>query len=128
MSYELTGRLIEIYETQQISDRFRKREFVIEKQETGSGGYEFVETIKFQLVQDRCEALDQIEKGTEVKVHFNIKGRRWEKEGKVNYFNNLEAWRIEAAEDAVQAPPPDLAGGSMMDSPDGPEPPDDLPF
>ena len=28
-------------------------------------------------------------------MNFNIRGRKWEKDGKVNYFSNLEAWRIE---------------------------------
>jgi hypothetical protein len=32
-----------------------------------------------------------------VKVSFNIKGNRWEKDGKVNYITNLDAWRIEPA-------------------------------
>ena len=31
----------------------------------------------------------------EVKISFNIRGRKWEKDGKVSYFTNLEAWRIE---------------------------------
>jgi hypothetical protein len=28
-------------------------------------------------------------------VYFNIKGSKWEKDGKVNYITNLDAWRIE---------------------------------
>jgi hypothetical protein len=30
-----------------------------------------------------------------VKVLFNIKGSKWEKEGKTNYITNLDAWKIE---------------------------------
>ena len=29
-------------------------------------------------------------------MHFNIKGTKWEKDGKVSYFTNLDAWRVEA--------------------------------
>nr|NQU92646.1 hypothetical protein [Bacteroidota bacterium] len=49
-------------------------------------------------------------------------GRRWEKNGQVSYFNNLEAWKIEKmAVEGHAAPPPE-----MDDIP--PEPTDDLPF
>jgi len=33
-------------------------------------------------------------------VYFNIKGSKWEKEGKVNYITNLDAWRIEQVSNA----------------------------
>jgi len=46
-------------------------------------------------VQDKCDIIDNSYLNTEVKVFFNIKGNRWEKEGKVNYFTNLDAWKIE---------------------------------
>lgn len=94
MAFELAGKLIVKGETQQVSDRFKKREFVVEKEEEGRG-QTFVDTIKFQLTQDRCDLLEGINLNDEVKVSFNIKGNRWEKNGNVNYFVNLDAWRIE---------------------------------
>lgn len=123
MSFEITGKLIEKYDTVQVTERFRKREFVIEKREN-VGSSEFVDMIKFQLSQDRCEALDNFNPGEDIKVAFNIRGRRWEKDGRVNYFNNLEAWRIEklADENLPETPPPH----TMDDIP--PEEGDDLPF
>ena len=39
---------------------------------------------------------DRFNIGDEVKVSFNLKGTRWEKDGKVNYFTNLDAWRMES--------------------------------
>ena len=83
-----------------ISDKFKKREFVIEvENEKNSDWNDF---IKFQLTQDRTELLDTVSLNDVIKVSFNIKGRKWEKDGKINYFSNLEAWRIEkvASEDA----------------------------
>ena len=47
--------------------------------------------------------------GEPVKVSFNVRGRKWEKDGKVNYFSNLEAWRLEkvqASTDPGTPPPP----------------------
>lgn len=126
MSFEITGKIIEKFNTQQVTDRFRKREFVLETRET-AGTSEFVETIKFQLTQDRCDLIDNISVGDDAKVSFNIRGRRWEKNGQVSYFNNLEAWRIEKAAQPVQEeempPPPDVE-----DAPAEDEPTDDLPF
>lgn len=94
MSFELQGKLLEIYNTAEISATFKKREFVLERSESNVGRI-FTDTIKFQLIQDKCQLLDSFQIGDEVKVSFNIKGTKWEKEGRVNYFNNLDAWRIE---------------------------------
>ena len=126
MSFELTGKLIEKFDIQQVTDNFKKREFVLEKVENASGR-EFIETIKFQLTQDRCNQLDNYEVNSTLKVTFNIKGRRWEKNGTVNYFNNLEAWRIEAVSgESFQqdAPPPTEADFIVS----GDDQNDDLPF
>ena len=94
MSFEINGKLYEKNDTVPVTDKFRKREFVIEKTEASNSG-EFTELIKFQLTQDRCDKLDNYNVNDEIKVSFNIKGRKWEKDGKVSYFTNLEAWRIE---------------------------------
>lgn len=96
MSYELKGKLKEIFATEEVSDTFKKREFVVETSET-VGDDTYTEEIKCQLVQDKCSALDNLKKGDEVNVSFNIKGRRWEnKEGKVMYFTNIDAWKVES--------------------------------
>ena len=104
MSFELTGKLIVKFDIQQITDSFQKREFVIEKTKNANGR-DYTETIKFQLTQDRCDLIDKFQLNTDIKVHFNIKGRKWEKNGNVNYFTNLEAWRIESAEQTMDTPP-----------------------
>ncbi|TFG89730.1 MAG: DUF3127 domain-containing protein [Candidatus Atribacteria bacterium] len=95
MSFEINGRLAEKFETQQVSDRFMKREFVLEIKSASATGYEFVDFIKFQSTQDKCAMIDQVNVDDTVKVSFNLRGRKWEKDGQVSYFTNLEAWRIE---------------------------------
>ncbi len=124
MSFELTGRLIEKLDIQQITDSFQKREFVVEKTENANGR-DFVETIKFQLTQDRCDLIEKFQLNTDIKVQFNIKGRKWEKNGNVSYFTNLEAWRIESADQSMNTntPPPQ----TEVDIPPPPEE-EDLPF
>jgi hypothetical protein len=94
MAFEITGKVIDISPINQVSDKFRKREFVIEKKETG-GAAVFIDYIKFQLVQDKCELINDSFMNEDIKIWFNLKGNRWERDGKVNYFTNLDAWKIE---------------------------------
>jgi hypothetical protein len=94
MSFEVTGRLVAIYATVQRTESFRTREFVIEKSED-INGRTITNYIKFQAVQDRTAILDKMKVGEEVKVHFNLKGTKWMKDGRENYITNLDAWRIE---------------------------------
>ncbi len=131
MSFELTGKLIEKYDVIQVSDRFRKREFVIMITSERSG-MEFTDYAKFQLTQDRCDLIDPYNLNDEIKVSFDISGNKWEKEGKVTYFTNLRAWKIEPAGGEQQAPPPDPfeegAGEGLTPPPEEGGPEDDLPF
>jgi hypothetical protein len=101
------------YDTQQVNDRFKKREFVLEMTEEINGNV-YTNYAKMQLVQQKCEILDRFNEGDTVKVSFNLKGNRWEKDGKVSYITNLDAWRVEAASAQVVATPqPVGAYGNM---------------
>jgi hypothetical protein len=96
MAFEITGKVIEIYPVVQVSDKFRKREFVIEKKESGNTAV-FIDYLKFQLVQDKCDLINESFLQEEIKIFFNLKGNKWERDGKINYFTNLDAWKIEKA-------------------------------
>ncbi len=125
MNYEVTGRLIQKEDTQRISDRFQKREFVIEVENEKNPQWN--DFVKIQLIQDRCDLLENIQLNEEIKVYFNLRGRKWENKGQVTYFTNLEGWRIEKVqpqESAVQTAPPPY---KIEDIPPMPEA-DDLPF
>ena len=94
MSYELSGKLIAKYDTVQRTETFKTREFVVEKSED-INGRTITNYVKFQSVQDKTNIVDKLSIGDEIKVYFNIKGSKWEKDGKTNYITNLDAWRIE---------------------------------
>ena len=129
MSYELTGKLVDKMDTEQVKDNFRKREFVVETNEK-SGTMVFTEIIKFQLVQDKCELIDSFNLNDNITVHFNIRGRKWEKNGNVSYFTNLDAWRIEPANQSSAAPGSSSAPQAPPSAPQGNFPPpgeDDVP-
>ena len=94
MSYELTGKLVAKYDVVQRTETFKVREFAVEKTED-INGRTITNYAKFQCVQDKTNIIDRVNIGDEIKVYFNIKGSKWEKDGKVNYITNLDAWRIE---------------------------------
>ena len=100
MNLEITGKLIEKYDTQVVSDRFKKREFVLELVEEVNGS-PYTNYAKMQLVQNKCEILDRFNTGDTLRVNFNIKGNRYEKDGRTSYFSNLDAWRLEKADAAA---------------------------
>ncbi len=122
---EIQGKLIEIFETQQVSDRFRKREFVLEY----ATNPEYPEFLKFELVQDRCEQLDGFQVNETLQVRFDLKGRRWtDRQGQVKYFNSLQAWQLSRLQADAQpsSEPPSVP--QDMPLPEPPPPGDDLPF
>lgn len=94
MSYELTGKLVAKYDEVQRTATFKTREFAVEKTDD-IGGRTVTNYVKFQAVQDKTAIIDRVNIGDEIKVFFNIKGSKWEKDGKTNYITNLDAWRIE---------------------------------
>jgi hypothetical protein len=93
-SYELTGKLIAKFDTVQRTETFKVREFAVEKTDD-IGGRTVSNYVKFQCVQDKTAIIDKVNIGDEIKVHFNIKGTKWDKDGKTSYFTNLDAWRVE---------------------------------
>ena len=95
MSLEVTGKLHEVFETQQIKENFSKREFVLELTDESPSGMVFTNYAAFQLINNQTTVIDQFQLGEQVKVSFNIRGNRWEKDGQVRYITNLNAWRVE---------------------------------
>lgn len=107
-------------EEQKITDKFRKREFVITDNSS-----QYAQHITFELTQDRVTLIDQYNVGDEIKVHFNLRGREWTNpHGEVKYFNSLEAWKI----DGITVAPPQREEQANDWPQSEPNPADDLPF
>src|ERR1700677_2919462 len=98
MSLEVTGKLLAKYDAQQVSEKFKKREFVLELAEEINGNI-YTNFAKLQLVQTKTDIIDRFKEGDMVKVSFNIKGNSYvdKKDGMTKYITNLDAWRVEAA-------------------------------
>ena len=91
-TFELKGALKVLGQTQEFSGGFKKRELVI----TTEGDYP--QDVKLEVVKDKCDLLDRLSLGQTIKVGFNVRGNEYN--GK--YYNNLQAWKIEAVGSAPQ--------------------------
>ena len=126
MAYEMNGKLIARFDIVQRNENFKTREFVIESSEEGNGRT-FTNYVKFQCIQEKTAMPDKFSIGDEVKVQFNIKGTRWEKDGRVNYITSLDAWRMESLKMSQNNTPSHSQEVSYSDIRPA-ENPDDLPF
>jgi hypothetical protein len=106
--FNITGTLRVKSATQQVSEKFKKREFVIVENSSPYPQY-----ISFQLTQDKCGLIDSINEGSEIKVFFNVRGREWvSPQNETKYFNSLEAWKIELAGAPAQVSSPAYSGNA----------------
>ena len=120
MGMEITGRLYKKLDAQQVTDRFRKRELVLELTDNPR----YPQLVLFQLTGDRCEQLDDFEVGDAVRVEFSLRGREWTSpKGDVKYFNSLDVWTLARVGTGAE-------GDDRAHSGDEPPPPsdDDMPF
>lgn len=103
MGYKAEGKIVKIFDAEQKSASFQAREFVIE---VADGQYP--QMVKFQLVQDKCDLVNDYSEGDSIEVDFDLRGREWN--GK--YFTNLQAWRIARSGEGGG----DSAGGQAQQS------------
>lgn len=113
----ITGTIIKIGEVQQITDKFKKRELVI-----NTGG-EYPQYIPIEFTQDKINLLNNLSNGQVVSVNFELRGREWN--GK--YFANVQGWKIETME--VSKPSRQEVNKDIIDNAhELSDPQDDLPF
>ncbi|MGB0291354.1 MAG: DUF3127 domain-containing protein [Luteolibacter sp.] len=87
--YEASGTIKLINDTQTFPSGFSKREFVITTEHD-----KYPQDLKFEVVKDRCDMLDEYEVGQKVQLNFDIRGNEY----KDRYYVNLSCWKIQAAE------------------------------
>jgi hypothetical protein len=126
MGIEATGKLHTIFETKQVSERFSKREFVVELADNPK----YPQVVLFQLTGDRCAQLDGLSVGDQVRIEFSLRGREWRSpSGDLKYFNSLDVWKIEATRSARKGDPRDEEMPPRIDeSQFGGTGVDDIPF
>lgn len=125
MGIKVTGTIHKVFDTKQVSDKFSKREFVVEIADNPK----YPQLVMFEVTKDRTSMLDGMGVGDQVSIEFNLRGREWRSpSGDVKYFNTLDCWKVERT-GATRVG--HQAGGSSFADPDGAVPAipqDDIPF
>ena len=98
---EIQGRIKQIFATESVgANGFQKRDLVITTEE------QYPNDILIQFTQQRCDLLNNLKVGQNVRVHFNLRGREWtNQQGEVKYFNTIEGWKIELIKTTNEAQP-----------------------
>ncbi len=87
----INGTIKVIYDTVQVKDTFRKREFVVEY----ATNPDYPQLVKFEMIQDACDQLEKFKVGDKVKIDFDLQGRAWvNPKGETVYFNSLRSWKL----------------------------------
>lgn len=95
----IIGVIEKIMPVQKISDKFEKREIVV-----NTGG-DYPQLICIQFVNDQCYIFESINEGSNVDVSVNIRGRAWQSpSGETKYFNTIQGWRIDVMDASLTKP------------------------
>lgn len=98
----ITARVIKFGDIIQVSEKFRKRELVVEY----ATNPQYPQKISFEITQNNCDSCPPLVPGQEVDIHFDLRGREWvDRQGETKYFNSLNAWRILPVGEQPAAPP-----------------------
>ena len=92
-NFRLEGMIHERFDAVQVTETFRKREFIL--QVTRPGDSNNIDFIKFQCLQNRISLLDEIRVGNRVIVAFMVTGREWSNAEGKRYFTNLDCTDID---------------------------------
>ena len=91
--YKIEGTIKSVGSEQIVSEKFKKREIVLDVQD---GKYS--QFIKLEFVQGNCAFLDGFASGENVEISFSVKGREWvDRNGQAQYFNTLQGFSIKRA-------------------------------
>jgi hypothetical protein len=86
---KINGTVHVINETFVMSEKFKKRELVIQTED------KFPQFVTIQFVNDKCDLLSNLRIGDFVSINYNLRGREWTKDNVTKYFNTVEGWSIE---------------------------------
>lgn len=102
MAYKITGKVAIITPTQSFKSRngndYTKRDLVITAikfdQYTGQPTEDETNTPIFTFIGEKCKILDPIKVGDTVTVHFDLSGRRYDKDGQTSYINDIRPFNV----------------------------------
>ncbi len=93
MSYSMNGTVYRIMETKTLTTEngeLKTRDFLVKTEG------EYPQIVKMSVSQIRCELLDKLKVGQNVKVQFDVRGREYadKESGELKNITYLEAWKF----------------------------------
>lgn len=86
----VSGKVRSVSHEMQVSASFKKRELVVTTEE------QYPQHILIEFAQDKCDLLNNLQVGQDVKVSINLRGREWvNPQGETKYFNSIQGWKID---------------------------------
>lgn len=107
---EVVGKVKVVTPVIQITDSYKKRELVISTEE------QYPQFINIEFGQDKCDLINNLSIGQQVKVYINLGGREWlNPAGETKYFNSIKGWKVEVLEstEPVKQSVPDLVDDGL---------------
>jgi hypothetical protein len=108
MAYEIKGLVRSVSEVKQITEKFAKRELVLEH------GDKYPQVTVLEASGERMSLLDSVRAGDTVTVQFDLRGREG-RDGRI--WNTLAIWKVGVDSKGVERP----SGGAGSAQ-------DDIPF
>ena len=86
------GKIYKIFDTVNVSEKFSKKDFVLEI----NNNQAYVQKVLFTLIMDKVDLLEGIEEGNDVEVNYQLNGKEWiSPNGEVKFFNTLSVSGIQ---------------------------------
>ena len=99
---KITGLFKAAGKPRQVTDKFTVQKFYMDTEVDT----DYPSIAEFQINNEKVD-VSQLKPGDKITVHFNIYGKKWEKDGRSGFIQNLVAWKIEQDTPQVEAGPVD---------------------
>lgn len=91
MTIEINGTIKEIFQTENVSEKFAKKVIAVTTDESSN----YPQHLSIEAHNKSIDLLDSISVGDSVTITANLNGRVWvDKEGKNKYFNTISIYKI----------------------------------
>ena len=91
---EISGKVKVVGKPVEVSSAFTKCELVV------STNDQYPQHILINFVQDKCDLLQNVKVGDQIKVSINLRGREWvNPQGETKYFNDIQGWKIDKTDE-----------------------------
>lgn len=89
------GQVVHVGQTEQVSDKFRKRLLVVTDNDD-----KYPQEVPFEFTQDNVDKLNAVKVGDTVDVSYNLKGNKW----KEKWYANVTGWKVDVLSSSGGSP------------------------